>query len=185
MKSILTTFLVLLVVHVFCSTATAQTSAELPSPYEFKLIDSADLSKDELFTRARAWVAYICTNANNAIKMDDRGAGKIIFKGAHGAAGYKAGNISFTCTIDVKEHKYRITLTEFSHVGKWNGSNFIDGGPLDSDVPNHKGILGITMGDWKTMRRGEANQANLMMTSFNEAVKNNTQVKAKNSNDGF
>ena len=115
-------------------------------------IDSA--SKDELYSRAKVWIATTFNSANDVIQLDDKTNGQIIIKGKYsftitqnlGIAGankyesYTPLNIS----IGLKEGKYKIEITDLvlnmytepdQYVkGGWNAYNVDDIYPISKST---------------------------------------------------
>jgi hypothetical protein len=108
--------------------------------FEFKLIDTVNATKAELYLRARQFVALNFNDAKSVIQMDDKDAGKIICKGVmdvyiKGPMGKSSGNyIDFTINVDIKENKYRVILSNFNHDGLiLSESSNEKGGNLNND----------------------------------------------------
>lgn len=89
----------------------------------FTEIDSAIKgSKDELFVKSKSWAATYFKDAKSVIQLDDKEAGKLICKGA-GNVPVKNGfgevcyydKLWFLATINVKDNKTRIIISDFSH----------------------------------------------------------------------
>jgi hypothetical protein len=71
-------------------------------------------SQAELYARAREWFVHAYTNADDVIQMDEKESGQIIGKGKFSV--YLSMNtryIRHTVTIQVKDNKYRYTITNF------------------------------------------------------------------------
>lgn len=89
----------------------------IPTPFEYRRVDSLVVgTKDELFIRASEWISLTFNSPGDFISYSNRGGGKIIVKCGfgmyNGLHGYAA--ITFTTTIDVKDNKTRIIITDFS-----------------------------------------------------------------------
>lgn len=111
---------------------------------EFIKIDSnLNQSKNELFIKAKTWLANNYVSAKDVIQLEDKEAGKLIAKGFHKVPMKSVfGNVvSYDqiwsiATIEVKDNKYRITINQFNHVagpnlyGKPDGASY---GSLDND----------------------------------------------------
>lgn len=69
---------------------------------------------DDLYSRAKAWVATAYTSANDVIQLDDAAAGRLIVKGNFAITYYlDRAWIHHTLTVEVKDGRYRYTLTDF------------------------------------------------------------------------
>lgn len=69
---------------------------------------------DVLYSRAKAWIATAYTSANDVIQLDDQEAGRIIVKGNFPFTAL--GNefwIDHTLTVEIRDSRYRYTLTDF------------------------------------------------------------------------
>lgn len=104
--------------------------------FDFKLIDSPQFSKAQLYVNAKSFLVSAFKSSKDVIQMDDKEAGKIICKGymmpvANVGLGIKKENtVQFIATIDIKENKYRCVLSDF---------RYVDGGynkPLESEAPS-------------------------------------------------
>ncbi len=78
-------------------------------------IDSA--SKDDLYKRAKNWVVHNYVSPKNVIQVDDKEEGKIICTGTFVIHfGGKTPSIRHTLEIDVKDNKYRYSMTNFYYM---------------------------------------------------------------------
>jgi|GEM_PF-3190181 len=106
----------------------------------FVLIDSIDLSKDELYARAKTYIAYSFKSAQDVIQLDDKDNGKIIAKGnftsfTNQAFGMKYFSIiEFTFTIDVRDGKFRGIIENLYQNGLTNDSG-VKGGSFENEKP--------------------------------------------------
>jgi len=93
----------------------------------------------ELYSRAKAWVAVTYRSANSVLQLDDASSGRLIAKGNYPVF-FMLNNawINHTLTIEVKEGRYRYTLTDFVFDnGAWSA-------PLEQDkkfVGGRKGLF--------------------------------------------
>jgi hypothetical protein len=78
-------------------------------------IDMPGVSKAELHTRARSWLVNTYNSAKDAIQMDDKEAGRIMSKGSFDISLLMGlmRTVEYTITIDVKDNKFRYTITNF------------------------------------------------------------------------
>ena len=110
---------------------------------EFQSIDSISAKKNILFSAAKSWVSNTFNSAKSVIDMEDKDSGRIIGKAfLHDSkqhrcmSYYEISSVSFKFTIDVKDNKYRIVLSDFNHLGKQ-----VSAGSLDTDLaPNGFGF---------------------------------------------
>lgn len=102
-------------------------------------IDSVDMSKDELFSRAKSYIAYAFKSANSVTQLDDKENGKIITKGnftsvTQQSLGKYASVINFTLTIDVRDGRFRGVITDLYHDGLVSEPSHL-GGSFENDKP--------------------------------------------------
>jgi hypothetical protein len=79
-------------------------------------------TKDELYTKARAWFATAFKDSKSVIQMDDKESGKLIGKGivlgnirdALNITTLGTFKLNYTVYITVKDGKYRYEITEFN-----------------------------------------------------------------------
>jgi hypothetical protein len=78
---------------------------------------TVELSKDAIYDRALEWCAKKYVSLNDAIVIKDREKGKIIGKGMGKYSEYfnflVDRRFGYNFTIEVKEHKYRVTFDNF------------------------------------------------------------------------
>lgn len=114
--------------------------SQTDSSFEFKFIDSSTATKNELYTKAKIWITDAFKSAKDVIQMDDKDAGRIVargvfqspVKGMWGTPLYDY--INFKITIDVKDNKYRIALTDFVHE-KGTYRDAVSGGDMSKEKP--------------------------------------------------
>ncbi len=91
-----------------------------------KVIRVDSVGKAELFSTINDWFASTYNSANDVIQMADKEDGTIIGKGSMNYSFGKAvygcyeGYINYTIKAYIKDNRYKIELSNFSHVG--NGS---------------------------------------------------------------
>ncbi|MDP2359137.1 MAG: DUF4468 domain-containing protein [bacterium] len=79
-----------------------------------EVIEIDTLSQNELYARAKSWIANAYRSANDVIQLDDPEKGIIIAKGF--TKNYWNTNdldIYHTLTIEIKEGRYRYTFSDF------------------------------------------------------------------------
>ena len=93
--------------------------------YSFQEVVKVDsTSKDELYSRAREWMAKTFNSAQKAIQMDDKQAGKLIANGSFKSYAkalfgnnVQVGFVNFNITIYLKDQKFKYVFTDFYHEG--------------------------------------------------------------------
>lgn len=84
------------------------------------VIQAPAVSKDELYNRARRWIATEFKSASSNLQMDDRQAGTLMTKGAT-TVRYTVGRystaplISFTISIEAKDGRYRYKIRDLKN----------------------------------------------------------------------
>lgn len=153
---------------------------EYPSPFQYRMIDSLDLSKDEIFTRARSWVSINFNSAQHVLQMDDRMAGKIVGKGmiespAYNMIGMAAGSayVEFTISIDIKDNKYRVQLFDYVQE-KGSDIKSPSGGSLNDDKPDG-GYMNYNKKTWEKVKETANKQSIAMLASLKEYIHKNEE----------
>lgn len=151
--------------------------------WEALIIDSIPLAQEELYSRAKTFVAYNFVDSKNVIQMDDKDVGKIICKGtmnptSRGALGMNyQNNFDFTLTIDLRDNKYRAVLNNIYHSGLGPHKTY-PGGHIENEKPDC-GTLMIPKKDWIKMQEA----VKLEATKFMNKLKNH--MNASLSKDDF
>jgi len=84
-----------------------------------KVVIADGVSKDELFNRAKRWVALTYKSANDVIQLSDKDAGSLVAKGTilvpfpYNGFVKTDSYLNHTLTIDIKDGKYRYELNDF------------------------------------------------------------------------
>lgn len=164
------------------------------SEFNFTLIDSAEISKPELFVFAKTWMANTFVSSKSVIEMEDKDAGIIIGNGVftkrlNGAFGNQLGLdvIFFTITINVKENKYRCILSNFTHKyiqqtsAHISGQTFAtsmsnafssnrNGGALNNEKPACSS-LSMTKKQWSQIKDYTKEQSALTLESLKKSMR--------------
>lgn len=83
---------------------------------------SSELSKDELFDKAKQWIALNYKSADDVIQLADKENGKIICRGNFSTNLFmKKGWIEHTMILDFKDGKMRYTFTDFVYTSPGSG----------------------------------------------------------------
>lgn len=141
---------------------------------EIKIIDSIPVTKQELYTRARAFIAYSFKNSKNVIQMDDKEAGKIICKGSMTPPSKGTfnmtyqNNVDFTLTIDVRDNKYRAVISDLYHSGLGPQKEYA-GGAIENEKPSC-GTLFIPKKDWEKMKEAIKKEATTYLDQLKQAM---------------
>lgn len=88
--------------------------------YEFSEVVTCSLSKQALYTNAKAWVTDMFKNPKAAIQLESEASGKIVVNGNYDKftiksveddySGFEYERVYFTITIDCKDNKYRYRI---------------------------------------------------------------------------
>lgn len=86
----------------------------------YEQVDSVTgLSKDQLYTRAKLWMANAFASAKDVIQMDDKEAGLLVGKGHFNIHSTGLGSATwpcnFTISLTAKDGKYRVQLYNFTY----------------------------------------------------------------------
>lgn len=153
--------------------------AQSPNNFEFTFVDSVDLPKDDIYIRARSWVATTFKSSQHVIQMEDKDAGRIICKGnfPHPAKNVFGNTlcfeaIHFTLTIDVKDGRYRTVYNDMHHTGcNYPGGALPtgSGGSLSNEKPGC-GTLLKTRKQWKDIQKDAVTQVYAARTSLLSSI---------------
>lgn len=90
--------------------------------YSASAVVEVSATKDELFNRAKQWIALRYTSANNVIQLSDKENGEIICKGNFAVNLFmKQGWIKHTLILEFKDNKFRYTFTDLSYFSFGSG----------------------------------------------------------------
>ena len=135
---------------------------------------------NEIYSLVKSWFAEKYNNAKNVIQLDDKENGKIIGKGvfeynsnvnsfSNGTKGY----ISYTIVINVKDGKYKYSISDFVHQG--NSSNV--GGEASFGVittdeePSVKiSTKGWRIKVWNDIKKQIEDNSNAIISSLNNYI---------------
>lgn len=110
-------------------------------------IDS--MNKQELYSKAREWVAKKCNDSKDVIQMDDKENGKIIIKALFTvyikSLGYNLdyGQIHYTFSIFLKDGRYKYEINDFYHTG--NENTVRDYGVCEEMIHTKNKAFGISL----------------------------------------
>lgn len=123
---------------------------------EVVTIDS--VSSDELYSRAKAWIATFYKSANDVIQLDDQNTGRLIVKGNFGIIYYMSNAwVNHTLTIEMKDGRYRYILTDF----------IFDNGQWSAPIEDKKKFFGQR----KKLYNQVSKQAEASIAEMKEAMK--------------
>jgi len=97
--------------------------------YKYQGVVTVDgVPSDELYRRAKAWVAAAYESSTDVIKLDDQPGGQLIARGSFTVPFFLGfAWVKHTWTIEIKDGRYRYTLTDYLFdTGSWSA-------PLEED----------------------------------------------------
>lgn len=86
-----------------------------------KVIQADSLNQAKLFTTINEWFASTYNSAKDVIQVADKEAGLIVGNGSmnytYGKMAYRCyeGHITYTIKVSVKDNRYKVELTQFTH----------------------------------------------------------------------
>lgn len=108
--------------------------------YEYSdTVEVEGATADELYSRAKAWVANAYRSAQNVVQLDDKDAHRLIIKGNSRETYLMMGQVTVrhVVTIETKDGRYRYRMTGF--VVDYDGGNST---PLEGEIkPGKKKLL--------------------------------------------
>lgn len=115
-------------------------------------VDSS-ANKQELFSKARAWMTKAYKSSTDVILIEDKEAGKIVSKALmpvfHRVLGTESlnGHINYTISIYVKDGRYKYEITDFFHTGQVisDGSRTADLGVCEKMINTTEKAMGISL----------------------------------------
>lgn len=148
--------------------------------------------KDDLFVKAISWAVTQGEADITTIQYQDKEAGKLIIKckmsvaGIRDVLGFKFGSdhVYYFMTIDARDNKYRMNLSNFQHIGGdykagfrltvlWHfGRKAPSYGSLDK-VKIHRWIDGKR---WKKIRKQATEKAAKQLQEFQDAMQKTEPV---------
>lgn len=163
------------VLVLFSETTLAQNKNNSEVSSKFSQVDSVkNVSKAELYTKAKLWLAKAFKSSKDVIQFDDKEAGKIIVKGVstYDAPAFNPGTnfsgfFSFTLTIDIKDNKFRFSIENLNHESYKSGYS---GGSFDNEKPDC-GNLMMPKRSWKTIREEGQSRIITLWKSFQQGMK--------------
>lgn len=83
--------------------------------YQYREVLKAEASKDDLYSRARQWFVVNYKDASEVLQIQDKESGLLVGKGFL-TVNFQGGQrkVYHTITIECKEGRYRLTITDFT-----------------------------------------------------------------------
>lgn len=122
-------------------------------------VDSS--SAEELYSKAKLWLANIFVKSQNVIDLDDpkskiiviKGRSPVVIKGNLGKE--DGGYVAFKLSLLFKDGRYKYILTEINHVYDVGKAGFGSGGNIENETPAC-GKFFLTMKNWNRIK-GQTN----------------------------
>ncbi|TFV93177.1 DUF4468 domain-containing protein [Algoriphagus kandeliae] len=151
----------------------------LEDEYVFIKIDSINLSQDELYTKAKSYIAYSFKSAQDVIQLDDKENGRIITKGNFTSdvkvpMGRYPSIIEFTFTIDVRDGKFRGIIEDLTHKGLIGDTSHV-GGSFENEKPAI-GTFFFPKGHWDKVKEQGKKDAILHLEDFANYMKSKAKI---------
>lgn len=103
----------------------------------FQAVVAAEgVSADDLYSRAKLWAATTYRSAKTVVDLEDRDAGRLMVKGRMTIpyAGLSSMDIRYQVLVEVKDGRFRYTLTDLELVG--TGGSPTASTPFESQFKN-------------------------------------------------
>lgn len=135
-------------------------------------VDSADAS--QLFSRAQGYIARTFVSANDVVQSKDEVGKTIIGKGNFSLPNKglsQMGWVNFTITIQAKDGRYKLILTDFSHENIIPGKGTYSGGAIEDEKPDCGGFW-MPAKYWKDVKEKCAAKARYFDNELKKAMSN-------------
>lgn len=171
MKKYLSIFVLL-----FSLFTVAQEVKQEPLAYT-QVVEVKDVSKDDLYNRAKMWFSKNLKNTRYVVDFDDKASGQIIAKSnvdiyQRNFWGTKIdGKLRFVMKLFFKDGKYKFVVTDFTH--EPDKKKVVDFGLLTTsvDFPREpKGNRNWYNENWKHIKVKALNISNLIFSSLEAAM---------------
>lgn len=149
-----------------------------------EVVQVSDVAANELFVRAKEWIALTFNSANHVIQMDDKEAGKLIGKGrseiftSHPYSENRIvsyGHIDYTIEIQTKEGRYKYVISGISHefnayVNPLSGAVMQTPGNILAQPEPTTGLK-VNKKTWQLVRYATDQKINQIILSLKEKMK--------------
>ena len=135
------------------------------------VVEVDSVSADQLYSRAKLWLANVFVKSRNVIDLDDPSSNTIVAKGnapviIMGNLGKEDGGyISFKLSLFFKDSRYKYILTDFDHVYDGGKAGFGSGGDIENEKPAC-GTFYLTMKNWTRIKEQTDEIANGLVSSL-------------------
>ncbi len=107
----------IVILILFCSIGYGQIVRENRN---FVLVDSVDMSKEDIYAKTKYFIADMWNSANNVIQLDDEKSGIIMVKGKEDVSISIMGNeyhhiFNYTIVFRMKDKKFKIEIKDISN----------------------------------------------------------------------
>lgn len=121
-----------------------------------EVVSIENISKSELYNRAKQWIAITFKSASSVIQLDDKESGIIISKGFsiiyinNGIAGIISQKMYYTLYLHIKDGRYKYNFTDIYY---GDSSENACEGIITDKVFMIKGVDKKTLNIWKQYRK--------------------------------
>lgn len=153
-----------------------------------KVVQVDNISKGELYNRAKLWFATAYNSASDVLQMDDKEAGQIIGKAIikynpafTRGSGQTKGKINYTIKVFVKDGRYKYEITDFVHdpYGDQYGKYSVGLITTEEECPNPKPLAKKWSNKiWKDCKDQIENNMITLIASLKQDM--STQVESEN-----
>lgn len=152
-------------------------------------VDS-NITKDELYKRARLWYADAFKNSKEVLQISDKESGELVGKALFSyysnyftGSGATIGSVKYTIKIYVKNGRYKYEITDFVHEAYRTNERPKNIGLIMSDTFVHLGFIGgksIDKKIWNELKEDCDEEARVLISNLKEYMNKPT---ASSSND--
>lgn len=163
----------LLITSILCFSCAFLFGQNEKSKFEFTVIDTLSDSKENIYSRAKIWLANTFVSSKAVIELDDRDNGKIIGRGVlkydskYNLIYISRNIIDFIVTVDVKEGKYRVVFSEFYFKANTDGG-YVDGGNLNNDKP--KNTWNLSKKQWEKIKEDVRSRISFVIDDLKKSM---------------
>jgi hypothetical protein len=144
-----------------------------------EVIETPDVSKNELYLRANTWFTRTFKSAKAVLELQDKEAGKLIGNGQLPifikvpiVGITDAGTVSATITIMCKDGKYKYAVDNLRHERPYgaNSQMWVNGGSLEQEKPKVGMIGRPSKREWNDIKEGTDLDIKKLVTGLKSAM---------------
>jgi hypothetical protein len=152
-----------------------QTQTPTPDSLYTDIVQVDSLSQNQLFSRAKLFVATRFNSAPDVTKLSDEAAHTIVVKGRLNRFYVNpfnkslGGAVNFTLKIATKEGKYKYEITDLYHSDVHHNGDY-SGGSLSNEKPACGGLF-MTKRNWHKIKEDADNQLQQLIQELYASMK--------------